>query len=100
MISKIFLYTNRNAIFFDENGEQIHEYQKNVNCNTADRRYIETDVLKIVVQQKPVVFMCRWNEWIHEISVDEFCYILGYGSWYYDYKKELKNDADTTKLDI
>lgn len=27
-------------------------------------------------------------DWKHEITLDEFCSLLGYGPWYWKYKKE------------
>lgn len=66
------LFTNRNCLIFDENGEQITEYQSKVSCSYLDKK------IALQATEEAITFrICKFREWEHEISRDEMQYLLG-----------------------
>jgi hypothetical protein len=69
---QMWLFTNRNCLVFDENGEQIPEYQVAITCYSLDR-----DVAKKVCDEATEFHICSWREWEHEITKKHMMYLLG-----------------------
>lgn len=90
MIKAIYLFTNRNLIAFDEKGEQIIDIQTAISW---DRKgYMDRDeetALARIVEAKPNIWLARWQEWKHSITIDELCSLLGHGPWYWDLKHKI-----------
>ena len=80
-IASFILFTNRNALICDKQGEQIVELQRKIGCYPSDPND-EQSVLLDVYESKPVIVLCRYGKWRHEISFTELCYMLGHGKWY------------------
>lgn len=94
MIKEIWLYTNRNVMVFDEDGEQVVDIQKILGLDSlkswCDK---ETEgALEKVIEAKPIIYISQWGNWNHRINIDEFCCLLGKGQWYWQYKQEKKNE--------
>ena len=69
---QMWLFTNRNCLVFDENGEQIPEYQAAITCYSLDR-----DVAKKVCDEATEFHIGSWREWEHEIPKKHMMYLLG-----------------------
>lgn len=105
-IKEVYIFTNRNTVFFDEKGEQIANCQRAISWNKLES-YEEykvdvvpeafavpatiKDVLKRVMNDNPVIYIARWQEWRHEITIDEFCSLIGFGLWYWEEKLQKDN---------
>ncbi|RMH11306.1 MAG: hypothetical protein D6698_16605 [Gammaproteobacteria bacterium] len=82
-INSVWLFTNRNTLFFDKDGNQIVEYQKLIGwIDDGSKEDIE-ELARILLEQKPMVYIAKWREWKHQISIEEFFSILGFGPDYY-----------------
>lgn len=68
---QVILFTNRNLIVFDEEGNQTH-WQDAVDCYE-----INESLLTELVCQSARFYLSKWKEWKHEISCKEFEYLLG-----------------------
>lgn len=89
-IKEIYLLTNRNTLFFDERGEQIIDLQEKFSWEpvpTYDHHKVEKGIIEII-KDSPKIYIAKFMDWKHEITLDEFCSLLGYGPWYWKYKKE------------
>jgi len=92
-IQSIWIFTNRNALFFDENGEQLEELQRLISfSNEKLDENVLLHLMDIVTNQNPKIYISRWKDWYNEINVDEFFALLGYGYKYSLYKEGLKNE--------
>jgi hypothetical protein len=96
MIAEIYLYTNRNCIVFDEKGEQIVDLQKVLGVDSLEYWNLTKveKALEEVILARPVIYIAKWNEWRKVINLDEFCCLLGRGQWYWEYKLNLKEEAN------
>jgi len=96
MIKTIYLFTNRNTLAFDEEGEQIVEIQSNISWSvdwTKESKEKEEEILAKIAKDKPVIFLSAWRKWRKEISLNEFCSLLGHGEWYWEnYEKDKKEE--------
>jgi len=99
MIKEVYLFTNRNLLAFDEHGEQIIDVQRAITWNSNSEwsgREKETEVLKKIIQDKPAIYLANWIEqWKHEITIDEFCSLLGHGPWYWEKYKKPSEDQES-----
>ena len=77
-LTEVVIFTNRVAMAFDERGMQ-HEVQ---GALSRDYSYDAVKAIKIFLTDKPVFKISRWQKWIHNISIEEFCLLFG---WYRDY---------------
>ena len=95
-IAEVWLFTNRNTIFFDGNGEQITEAMTAISYAPVNHYegWKEKDILKKMINDRPKIYIARIQEWKHEISLDEFCSILGHGRWFYDTKNSIRIEAE------
>jgi hypothetical protein len=48
-----------------------------------------------MIKDKPEIFIARWQDWAHEINMDEFASLIGFGPWYW----EQKQAAEDTQAD-
>lgn len=89
MIDRIYLFTNRNTVFFDERGEQMCDLMGSIGWKPIPsyEDYKVKETLEKVVLNKPKIYLAKWQDWSQEINVEEFCCLLGYGPWYWEYKK-------------
>lgn len=92
-IKEVYIFTNRNTVFFDEKGEQIANCQSVISWKKLEsyEEYKVKDVLKRVMNDNPVIYIARWQEWRHEITIDEFCSLIGFGPWYWEEKLQKNN---------
>jgi len=81
MIKQVVLFTNRNLMAFDEEGRQIGEIQNAIRWERKDDD-IERWALEKIISDNPKIYIAKWKEWQHEISIQELCSILGHGRWY------------------
>lgn len=72
MIKEVYLFTNRNCLVFDENGDQMEDFQKAINCYDLDR-----EKAMQVSGMGEKFYIAKWQEWAHEISRESFQYLLG-----------------------
>lgn len=68
---EVILFTNRNLIVVDEDGKQ-HNLQYAVDCYE-----INQPLLDELLQQDAKFSIAKWHEWKHDISRQEFEYLLG-----------------------
>lgn len=94
MIKEVWLFTNRSLICFDEKGEQVINVQSNIGWEVEWYRHEKNEVtaLEKIIKDNPVVYLARWQDWKHDINLDELCSILGHGKWYWDYKNKETNE--------
>jgi len=97
MIKEVYLFTNRNLLAFDEQGEQIIDVQQAISWDTDKwfEREREIEVLERIIQNKPTIYLANWIEgWVHEITIDEFCSLLGHGPWYWEKYKNSQESQE------
>ena len=95
MIKEVWLYTNRNIMVFDEDGEQVVDVQKILGW-TSLKSWCDKETegaLVKVIESKPIIYISQWGNWNHRINIDEFCCLLGKGQWYWEYKQEKHNES-------
>ena len=91
MIKTIYLFTNRNMLAFNEEGKQIAGIQANIGWDvnwTKEAKEKEEGILAKIAKDKPVIFLSAWEKWRKEISLNEFCSLLGHGKWYFENYEE------------
>lgn len=71
-IKAVWLFTNRNALIFDEKGEQIPEAQGAIDCYSIDPA-----VARQVCNEAREFHIAKWGGWSHEITRKEMLYLLG-----------------------
>ena len=87
MLTKSFyLFTNRNTLVFNEDGEQCVEDQRACNCYDVDK-----DALQKVLDQCSTFYISKYSVWIHVVSKKEIEYLLGLRTRELD-TAELKNE--------
>ena len=92
MIKEIYLFTNRNTIFFDESGNQMPEHQAKISWkNDHSNSRLET-LLSQIIEDNPKIYLAKWLEWKQEISIDEFFSLIGKGPWYWNIKNGKSGD--------
>lgn len=69
---QMWLFTNRNCLVFDANGEQIPEYQASITCYTLNKKLAEQ-----ACNEAEEFHIGKWESWEHPISREEMKYILG-----------------------
>jgi len=94
MIKKVYLFTNRNLLAFDEKGEQVIDVQKDIGWKTNWFDHSQEErALRKIIADNPKIYLASWTEgWQYRITIDEFCSLLGHGPWYWENYK--KNEAD------
>jgi len=88
-INGVWLFTNRNTAFFDEKGEQIIDLQGKISWEPLpgyDAHKVES-ALEQIIKDNPKIYIARWQDWRHEITIEEFCSLIGFGPWYWRHKK-------------
>jgi len=70
----VYLFTNRNVIVFDDQGQQISELQGKVNCYGLD-----TQAVMIIANNAQQFRISKFREWAFDITREEFLYLLGLG---------------------
>ena len=85
-VSEVVLFTNRNSLFFDSNGEQIPIYQKLVSWKpieegTNDSEELES-LIKMLRDKEPEFYIAKWGYWKKEITMGEWCSLIGKGPFY------------------
>lgn len=78
-IAKVYLFTNRNVIIYDEDGNQIPKLQMYLGWDTAKQRGKEMEVISRIIEDRPKVYLARWREWSIPITLEEFVDLMGYG---------------------
>jgi len=72
-IDKVYIFTNRNCLIFDNHGEQMVEYQKKMNCLTLDK-----ETARFVLDNAQEIRLARWSiKESFEITADEAKCLLG-----------------------
>ena len=98
MIKSVYLMTNRNCMFFDEKGEQIADLQATIGWKPQpDYRGHEVHgTLRQMMKDKPEIFISRWQDWSHPITMDEFASLIGFGPWYWEEKQKAEVEESET----
>ena len=91
MIKTVYLFTNRNTMIFDENDNQLPEFQLKIGWGTAQDVEGEREVLRQIHEDKPECYLAKWREYRSRISITELAAILGHGPWY---ERELRNKKE------
>jgi hypothetical protein len=103
---EIILFTNRNCLIFDEDGNQMCEYQSKISHS-----HIDKNIARKVISEAKKFSLCKFREWIHEISVDDMKCLLGvhenqmiedgccYGCGFNQYDKQCVNTGKFEKTD-
>jgi hypothetical protein len=69
---KIWLFTNRNVLIFDEAGLQIPEAQSAISCYEVN----PTEALRLT-NEASEFYLTQWDYWAHAISRRDMQYLLG-----------------------
>jgi len=69
---EMILFTNRNCLIFDENGEQITDYQMAISCS-----HIDPDIARKATEESETFSISKFRQWIQEITREEMQYLLG-----------------------
>lgn len=80
---KLILFTNRNCIIFNEDGNQDVEAQSAISC------YEVTDNAQQTIDSCEEFYIAKWQEWKHRVTKKEIEYLLGLRNQERD-TKELK----------
>ena len=78
-ISKVCLFTNRNVLIFDEDGNQVPKLQMYLRWDTSKHRGKEMEVISRIIEDRPKIYLTRWREWSMPITLEEFVDLMGYG---------------------
>ena len=70
--TEMHLFTNRNCLIFDEDGNQMCEYQSKISHSHVDKK-----IARKVIGEVNKFYLCKFKEWIHEISMDDMKCMLG-----------------------
>jgi hypothetical protein len=52
--------------------------------------YPEAKITRFLREDRPEIYIARWHrwqEWSHQINMDEFASLVGLGPWYWDEKQ-------------
>lgn len=66
------LFTNRQCLVFDENGEQIPQYQAAISYYSINKK-----LAKQACEEAVEFHIGAWREWEHEITKKHMMYLLG-----------------------
>jgi hypothetical protein len=93
-VSEVVLFTNRNSLFLDNNGEQIPIYQRLVSWKpiedyTKESEELE-DLIKMLWGKKPKFYIAKWGHWREELTMDEWCSLIGKGPFYFSLKHKVE----------
>jgi len=66
------LFTNRNCLIFDEDGNPMCEYQSKISHLHVDKR-----LARKVIGESQRFYLSKFREWIHEITMDDMKCMLG-----------------------
>ena len=69
---KMFLFTNRNALVFDDGGEQIPEYQAAITCYSLNE-----SIARKAIDEAEEFYIAKFREWCNPITKKEMTYLLG-----------------------
>ncbi|RLI40745.1 hypothetical protein DRO59_08595 [Candidatus Bathyarchaeota archaeon] len=98
MIKEVYLFTNRNVIVFDEKGEQVIDVQREISWDVEWYKHEnEEKALEKIIKDQPKIYLARWRQWAEEITIDEFCSLLGHGRWYWEHYKRSPEAQDKTE---
>lgn len=78
----MWLFTNRNCLVFDENGEQIVKYQRDISCS-----HINKKIARQATIEAADFHLGKFREWVHDITREEMQFLLGVHPTYYNTKK-------------
>lgn len=70
---EIILYTNRNWMVFDADGQQMPDYQQAVSCFEI----ANADLARRAIAEAYLLGIAKWGVWRHEITRTEMEYLLG-----------------------
>lgn len=68
----MWLFTNRNCLVFDKDGNQIVKYQAAISCSTLD-----PEVAFKATEEAEEFHIGKFREWEHEINRDSMRFLLG-----------------------
>lgn len=71
----IYLCTNRNCLVYDAQDNQILKYQR-----AMRRRDFDKMLAREAAATGEKFYLMRWREWCHEISRQEFKWLMGLGA--------------------
>jgi len=54
-IDKVYIFTNRNCLIFNNHGEQMVEYQKKMSCSKLDK-----ETARFVFDNAQEIYVGRW----------------------------------------
>lgn len=69
---QVYLFTNRNCLIFDQNGNQIPELQAAISCYV-----VQKELARAIAFAADEFFIAEFNNWSHPISRFSFMYLLG-----------------------
>lgn len=89
MISEVWFNTNRTVCVFDEDGEQLPKEQALLSkrCDYLSDEWKYEEILKQIIKDKPTIQIVKFQTWAHVINMDEFCCLIGFDKWYYEFKQ-------------
>lgn len=87
------LFTNRNCCAFDENGEQIVEYQRAINCYDID-----PEMAMQATEEAENFYISKWREWNQAISRIEMQYLLGLRTRMMDMQDNKRAEEEMEKM--
>ena len=69
---EMWLFTNRNCLIFDNEGNQIVEYQRGISCSNLNKEVAYTATV-----EAESFHIGKFREWVHDITREEMQYLLG-----------------------
>lgn len=71
--NEIYLFTNRNWMVFDAQGNQMPEYQGAINCYGIN----DAALAERAISEAKLFYVCKWKDWEEEVTKREMQYLLG-----------------------
>lgn len=89
-VCQVYLFTNRNCIFYDETGQQMGDLQRLISWNPLPS-YDESKTYELLLRlmaDAPQCYMAKWPSptdpgWMHPITLDELASLIGQGPWFW-----------------
>ena len=69
---QMWLFTNRNCLVFDEEGDQIPEYQRAITCYSLNKK-----LARQACDEAEEFHIGSWRVWEHTIDRRQMIYLLG-----------------------
>lgn len=84
----VVLFTNGNMMAIGEDGT-THDIQYDLSSKYNSNKI---NAIEEIIKKRPIIKIAKWETWVHEITIEEFCLLINVYDIYKRIMKELKGD--------